>query len=564
MASEQDPLKADFRNFLFMVWSYLSLPAPTPIQYDIAHYLQHGPRRCVIEAFRGVGKSWATSAFAVWLLYCDPQLRILVVSASKSRADDFSTFVLRLINEIECLHHLRPRDDQRSSKIAFDVGPSAPAHAPSIKSVGITGQLSGSRADIIIADDVEVPNNSETQVMRDKLSEAVKEFDAILKPGGRIIYLGTPQTEMSLYLKLPERGYSVRVWPARYPTPAYMKRMGDRIAPLIVEQLERNPSLVGRPTDTARFSDEDLMEREASYGRSGFALQFMLDASLSDVDRYPLKLADFIVTDLDPEKAPAELLWSQGRQEVISDLPLVGLDGDKFHLPGFISKDFMAYTGSVMFIDPSGRGKDETAYAVVNHLNGRLFVMDAGGFRAGYDTATLEGLARVAKLYKVKLILIEPNFGGGMFTQLMKPVLGRIYPCTVEDAEWSSAAKEKRIVDTLEPVLNQHRLVLNRSLVQKDYKSVEEYQGEEAPRYRLFYQMTRITRDRGALTRDDRIDALAGAVAYWAESMARDSDKAVRSAREKALDAELKGFHRNVLGHRKQAAGNTWFRLPGR
>ena len=67
-----DPIKKDFRKFLFIVWKTLNLPDPTPIQYDMGNYLQVGPRRCVIEAFRGIGKSWITSAYVVWLLYCDP------------------------------------------------------------------------------------------------------------------------------------------------------------------------------------------------------------------------------------------------------------------------------------------------------------------------------------------------------------------------------------------------------------------------------------------------------------------------------------------------------------
>ncbi|MFL1495762.1 DNA maturase B, partial [Pseudomonas antarctica] len=79
--------------------------------------------------------------------------------------------------------------------------------------------LAGSRADILIADDVEVPNNSATQSARDHLGELVKEFDAILKPGeaSTIIYLGTPQTEMTLYRELENRGYVTTIWPARYP-----------------------------------------------------------------------------------------------------------------------------------------------------------------------------------------------------------------------------------------------------------------------------------------------------------------------------------------------------------
>lgn len=143
----------DFRVFLYFVWKHLNLPDPTPVQYDIAYYLQHGARRKVIEAFRGVGKSWITSAYVIWRLLLNPQLNFLVVSASKDRADNFSTFTLQLINDIPLLNHLIPRDDQRSSKIAFDVAPAEPDHAPSVKSVGIFGQLTGGRADEIIADD---------------------------------------------------------------------------------------------------------------------------------------------------------------------------------------------------------------------------------------------------------------------------------------------------------------------------------------------------------------------------------------------------------------------------
>ena len=163
------------------------------------------------------------------------------------------------------------------SKISFDVAPAKASHAPSVKSLGITGQLTGSRAGIIIADDVESANNSMTQMMRDKLAETIKEFEAVLKPGGRIIFLGTPQTEMSIYNLLDERGYKTRIWPARYPDDRLKTAMGYKLAPIIAD----NDETEGLPTDPERFDSDDLIEREASYGKSGFALQFMLDVSLS-------------------------------------------------------------------------------------------------------------------------------------------------------------------------------------------------------------------------------------------------------------------------------------------
>ena len=429
---EQDPL-SDFRKFMFVVWKHLNLPDPTVVQYDIAKHIQKAEKRIVVQAFRGVGKSWITSAYAVWLLYMNPQLNILVVSASKGRADDFTTFTLRLIREMDILSHLIPRDEQRQSKISFDVGPANASHAPSVKSVGITGQLAGSRADVLIADDIEVPNNSATQGMRDKLSEAVKEFDAILKPDGRIIYLGTPQNQESLYNKLPDRGYKVRIWPARYPSEEQLVSYGNKLAPLVRSKIEADPEILGRSTDPERFSDFDLAEREASYGRSGFSLQFMLDTRLSDAERYPLKVSDLVVMDIPNEEGPEKVVWASGEQYTINELPNVAFNGDHYHKPMFISDSFVEYTGSVMSIDPSGRGKDETGYAVVKMLNGYLYVRRCGGVTGGYSEEALKELSMIAKEEKVNEIIIESNFGDGMFNQLLVPIISKIHPVTMSE-----------------------------------------------------------------------------------------------------------------------------------
>lgn len=550
MTSPQtDPLKADFRNFLYVCWKHLNLPAPTKVQYDIAHYLQHGPKRLIIQAFRGVGKSWVTSAFVCWLLYCNPQLNILVISASKQRSDDFSTFTLRLIMEMELLAHLRPTADQRQSKVAFDVAPARASHSSSVKSLGITSQIAGSRADIIIPDDVEVPNNSDTQLKRDKLSEQVKEFDAVLKPGGRICYLGTPQTEQSIYNQLTERGYVTRIWTALYPDPERQAKYGSKLAPLLASELEKDPELVGKPTDPERFSDVDLEERMLSYGRSGFALQFMLDVSLSDADRYPLKLSDLIVMSCNPRKAPSEVIWSSSPDLILNELPMTGLSGDKFYRPMFIDKEWLEYEGSVMFVDPSGRGKDETAWAVVKMLHGTLYLTAVGAVREnGYDKVNLDMVLNCAKKEGVNLIKCEPNFGDGMYAQLLRARSQVVYPVTIEDSPWARSQKEARIIDTLEPILNQHRLVICESVISKDYKSTDSYLKDDQVKMRLLYQLTRITRQRGALAHDDRLDAVAGAVAHWVEYMARNADKAAANHRQDLLDKQLEELMDHALG----------------
>jgi len=534
-----DKLK-DFRNFLYVVWKHLNLPDPTPIQYEIADYMQRGDRRAIIEGFRGVGKSWICSAYVVHQLLLNPRKNILVVSASKTRADDFSTFTLRLIHELPILAHLRPTDKQRFSKISFDVGPAPASHAPSVKSLGVTSQLTGSRADIIVADDIEVVGNSATQGMRDKLGEQVKEFDAIIKPDAdsRVLFLGTPQCEDTIYNKLTERGYRKQIWPAKYVTTKVNQSTYDgTVSPICV-----NDEKAGGSTEPLRFSDIDLAEREASYGRTGFSMQFMLDTRLSDLDRYPLKTSDLIVMSVDPEMAPEKLVWARDpKLEWDSSVPNVGLSGDRFYRPMETIGDYIPYTGSVMSIDPSGRGRDETAFSIVKMLNGYLFVSDGGGLQGGYDDTTMKALAMKAKQHKVNAIVVESNFGDGMFVELFKPVLTKVHPCTIEEVR-HNIQKERRIIDTLEPVMNQHRLVVDPKVIQDDYESAQRYPHDSQLKYQLIYQLSRLTRQRGAITHDDRLDALSMAVAYWTEQMAQDVDKRIVDRKEDLLKEELDRF----------------------
>ena len=539
----------NFKNFLYLCWKHLNLPEPTPIQYDIADYLQSSEKRLVIEAFRGVGKSWITSAFVCHQLLLNPQRNILVVSASKSRADDFSTFTQRLIGEMPILKHLVPRDNQRSSKVSFDVAPATASHAPSVKSMGITGQLTGSRADLIIADDVESANNSQTQLMRDRLGETVKEFDAIIKPEvGRIIFLGTPQTEMSLYNDLEERGYKTKIWTALYPSKAQLISFGHKIAPMIASITDKE----GQPTDPKRFDAVDLLERQASYGKSGFNLQFMLDTTMSDANRYPLKLNDLIIMSgcSTWKEAPAKIQWASGIEQIKAinpDLPNVGLKGDYYVAPMYTSSEFTKFEGSVMAIDPSWRGEDKTAYCVLKMLHGVLYLTAIGSLDGGYSDETMSRLSHIAKEQEVNYVVIESNFGDGMATALLKPVMAKIHPCEIEEVR-HNIQKEKRIIDTLEPIMNSHRLVVDDLLIKEDFKL--------EPDHQLFRQMTRITRDKGALRHDYQIDALAIAANYWVERMDRDQTLSYNQHKEDLINQDLEKFMESAIG--RQPREDRW------
>ena len=537
-------LQTDFKLFLQALWAQLDLPSPTRAQYAIADYLQNGPKRLQVQAFRGVGKSWITGAFVLWTLFNNPEKKIMIISASKERADNMSIFLQKLIIETPWLSHLRPKsDDARWARISFDVNCS-PHQAPSVKSVGITGQLTGSRADLMILDDIEVPGNSMTELMREKLLQLVTEVESILTPkhDSRIIFLGTPQTTFTIYRKLSERNYRPFVWTARYPrdTANYEGLLAPQLQEDIEESKKRRNSrqknqkdkktsllkddnhydLSWTPTDPDRFDSSDLLEREASMGRSNFMLQFMLDTSLSDAEKFPLKMADLVITSVNPSTAPDNVVWCSDPQNVIKDAPTVGLPGDYFYSPMQLQGEWNPYTETICSIDPSGRGTDETAAAYISQRNGFLYLHEMRAYKDGYSDNTLLDILRGCKKYGVTKLIIETNFGDGIVGELFKKHLVQTRQNIDIEEVRANVRKEDRIIDALEPILNQHRLIIDRSVIEWDFKSNADAAPEERLLYMLFYQMSRMCREKGAVKHDDRIDCLAQGVKYYTDCMA--------------------------------------------
>ena len=533
MKSVVTVLQEDFKLFLQALWEQLDLPSPTRAQYAIADYLQNGPKRLQIQAFRGVGKSWITGAFVLWTLFKDPEKKIMIISASKERADNMSIFLQKLIIETPWLNHLRPKSDEaRWSRISFDVLCS-PHQAPSVKSVGITGQLTGSRADLMVLDDIEVPGNSMTELMREKLLQLCTEAESILTPkdDSRICYLGTPQTTFTVYRKLAERNYRPFVWPSRYPRKDKLSQYEGLLAPQIVEDLETG-ALEWQVTDPDRFDNDDLIEREAAMGRSNFMLQFQLDTSLSDAEKFPLKMADLVVTSVNPESAPDQVVWCSDPQNVIKDLPTVGLPGDYFYSPMQLQGEWTGFSETICSVDPSGRGTDETAAAYISQKNGYLYLHEMRAYRDGYSDGTLLDILRGCKKYGVTKLVIETNFGDGIVGELFKKHLQNTKQAIDVEEIRANVRKEDRIIDSLEPVLNQHRLIVNRSVIEWDYKSNSDEAPELRLMYMLFYQMSRMCREKGAVKHDDRLDCLAQGVKYFTDAMSISVNETLRMKKQ--------------------------------
>jgi len=561
-------LQGDFKLFLQALWEQLDLPSPTRAQYAIADYLQNGPKRLQIQAFRGVGKSWITGAFVLWTLFNDPERKIMIISASKERADNMSIFLQKLIIETPWLSHLQPKsDDSRWSRISFDVNCS-PHQAPSVKSVGITGQLTGSRADLMILDDIEVPGNSMTELMREKLLQLCTEAESILTPkaDSRIMYLGTPQTTFTVYRKLAERNYRPFVWPSRYPRKGTLTKYDGLLAPQIQEDLDSGAE-EWDVTDPDRFDNEDLLEREASMGRSNYMLQFQLDTSLSDAAKFPLKMSDLVVTSVNPSTAPENCIWCSDPANLIKDLPTVGLPGDYFYSPMQLQGEWTPYTETICSVDPSGRGTDETAAAFISQKNGFLYLHEMRAYRDGYSDSTLLDILRGCKKFNVTKLVIETNFGDGLVCELFKKHLQQTKQAIDVEEVRANVRKEDRIIDALEPILNQHKLICDRSVIEWDYSSNKDSAPEERLQYMLFYQMSRMCREKGAVKHDDRLDCLAQGVKYFTDAMSISAQEQINLRKrdewndilEQFLDDPQSSANHMVMGmtleQRKEARG---------
>ena len=565
MLIEKDSPLQRFQVVAQIIWRHLNLPPLTPIQKEMCDWLQYGPKRLQMWAFRGAGKSYLTSGYVVYRLLINPEEKILVISASKDRADAFVQFTRRLIEEIPLFHHLRPRRDlrYRDSTVSFDVGCCVPAHSPSVKALGITGQLSGSRASTIILDDVEVPNNSDTPAQREKLAEAIKEIDAILLPESeelrvdpRVRVLGTPQSMETIYSILEERGYEPRIWPILTPNKStllgYRGHMAPSIEAIRAQAVRDTKDPEGIPTEPTRFSLVDVQERKVSYGALGFALQFMLSTALSDAEKYPLKCRDAMFAAFTPTKVREVYVHSNNQKFRLKDIDCPGIQGDGFYNPADEIGDWVQPDCTVVAVDPSGRGKDETAVISGSAKNGFCFVHRVAGFLSGYEEPTLVAIAEEAKRVKANKIVVEANYGDGMLTRLLQPIVNRIYPCAIEEIK-NSIRKERRIIDTLAPVLEGHRLVFHESIPASDTIAHDSDSDFRARDRRLFYQMTHLTDEKGCLAHDDRLDCLALLVASFSQFMAIDAHSE-RRAREEQQYKEMMGYN----PYTTHTAGPVW------
>ncbi len=153
-------------------------------------------------------------------------------------------------------------------------------------------------------------------------------------------------------------------------------------------------------------------------------------------------------------------------------------------------------------------------------------------YRDGYSDSTLLDILRGCRKYNVTKLVIETNFGDGIVSELFKKHLQQTKQAIDVEEVRANVRKEDRIIDSLEPVLNQHRLVVDRSVIEWDYASNKDEAPELRLMYMLFYQMSRMCREKGAVKHDDRLDCLAQGVKYFTDALSISAYEQVRMQRQ--------------------------------
>lgn len=541
---EDEELMDNFIVFFTYVFAWLNLPRPTKGQYAIALHLQDtsNPHR-MVWASRGLGKSLASQIYAVWRYLNDPNEKILVMSAGAARAINYTQFVQKLIKMLPITKDMTPRHNiERTSGQSFDVAGAVASDSPSMYAVGAGNQVTGMRASLVIYDDIETAQTVESMTMMDKIDTFAKEAQNLLMSGkDESICLSTPHSMSSMYIGWLDSGYKLLALPAEVPEDdsAYFGSLAPHIQEMMAD------GLVGMAVDE-RLNKEFLMSKKMRIGKSKYKLQYMLDVSDADDLRFPLKLSDLIVMDVDETVAPLKISHSTMPE---NDLRIKhnGFKADKLYSPSYTSNEVADYEMKLLSLDPSGKGKDEIGISLIFSLNTRLFLKKITGLQGGYEDDNLIAIATMCRDYEIDTLLIEENWGGGMFTKMLEPHLRMISPKTEIDEVNVKGQKEVRIIEALEPLLNQHKLIVDKDTLDKD---------RNATAINSFtYQLSKITKERDSLRADDRLDSLANGVIYMIDKMSDNEEFGMIQHKEQEAEDNL-AFTLNTFGQYQAGTDN--------
>lgn len=249
-----------------VIWNRMQGQTTPVVHLRIAEWLhtcwQRGDNRLLLMAFRSCGKSIIVGLFAVWLLYLNPSLRIIVVAADMALACKMVRNARRILERHPLTENLKPDSPDQWAVDRFTVRRHAEWRDPSMLAYGIEGNITGARADIIICDDVEVPNTCDSYDKRLKLRERLSELSFVQIPHGLTLYVGTPHTEDTIY--------QIEKSKAGELSEPFLEGFKALRMPLVLPD--------GQSAWPERFSLDDIAQLRTRVGPRRFLSQMMLEA----------------------------------------------------------------------------------------------------------------------------------------------------------------------------------------------------------------------------------------------------------------------------------------------
>lgn len=457
-----------------VLWNRMQNMGTPDIHFRMAHWLEESGKenrnRRLLMAFRSSGKSTIVGLYCAWRLLRDPDLRILVLAADGILARKMVRNVKRIIEKHPLTRHLVPGKVDQWANDRFTVNRGRELRDPSMLAKGITSNITGCRADIIICDDVEVPNTCDSAEKREDLRQKLFETDYVRVPGGLQLYVGTPHTYYTIYAV------------ERKQAEAFLSDDNDDETPFLAGyDLLKIPllDLNGRPAWPEKFDMHEIRRIRTGTGPNKFASQMMLT---------PVNIAE---GRLDPENLKIydhELSYSESLMKPVLKL------GDK------------KLVSASAWWDPSfggARSDSSVAAAVYTDEDGNyraheiLYIPSSKEHSSDEDEATRQCrlVARFAAALHLPSIALEINGIGRFLPGVLRRVLAEEgVACAVLEKS-SRRPKDLRIIEAFDTVLAARALYIHKRVLQTPFlREMQEW------------------RPGSSNAADDGLDALAGAL----------------------------------------------------
>ncbi|MBR9971221.1 phage terminase large subunit [Magnetospirillum sulfuroxidans] len=471
--------KIGFPEFVW-VWNAKLGQTTPPHHLRLARWLarkyKSHHRELLLMAFRSSGKSTIVGLFCAWALLGDPNLRIIILAADFALAKKMVRNVKRIIERHPLTQGLKPKRRDHWASDQFTVNRPGELRDPSMVAKGIGANITGSRAEIVICDDVEVPNTCDSAPKRADLRERLGEIEYVLVPGGMQLYVGTPHSFYTIYADKPRLE-------AGEERP-FLDGFHRLELPLIDQD--------GASAWPDRFPPEKIAAMRKRSGPNKFDSQMLLK---------PVNIAD---GRLDPDRLrlyETELNYAEG-----NSLPILTL-GDK------------RLVSAACWWDPAygapGKGDASVVAAMFTDQDGgywlhRVQYLTHDPARRDEDEATqlCRQVAAFAQDLHLPAVSLETNGLGRFLPGLLRRELAKAgYPCAVVEVA-SRKAKDQRIIDAFDAVLAAGALSAHRSVWTSPFVSeMREWQP-------------------GGKSRDDGLDAVAGCLLSQPVRLTRPTVKA--------------------------------------